>query len=371
MCLQKVMKYILVSILSIFLALTSANAQVRVVDALDNIPVSAASAFDAQGNVVGYTLSNGVLSDIPVSAYPLTLRCMGYEQLVIDTPEEKIWQMVPILFDLPELVVVPKERNVLKQTFYAREYFSITTTSDTINFFTEHMTGRLVPASKGAKFKGDSDMRIYGSRGYANYKLGGEDSTVVKSEMMFPSMLHLLQECDKEITVPESFKADDNQVKIYEEQGKSGVSLIYKQNAYSFTTVEDMMAKKKKHSASLWPLKIFGLTMRVNQLYATHSYIPNDEGIYLPKDLQEASLVIEADVKGLLIRKMLGSDQPMVVRSMVEIYLVDWDYLTQKEADEECDNEKRTDNFIIPSSVPPLNEATRRLVEKATAGANP
>ena len=64
-------------------AFISANAQVRVVDALDSMPVSAASAFDAKGNMVGYTKGDGVLSEIKASAYPITLRCMGYEQLVI------------------------------------------------------------------------------------------------------------------------------------------------------------------------------------------------------------------------------------------------------------------------------------------------
>ena len=354
------MKRLFISIICLFGAFTFANAQIKVIDALDNMPVSAASAFDAEGNMVGYTKSDGVLSEIQASAYPITLRCMGYEQLVIDTPDAKTWQMVPVFFGLPELVIVPEERNVMKQTFYAREYFSLTAIGDTINFFAEHMAEQLVPASKDSKF----------SRVYANYKVDGEDSIVVKKELMFPSMLELLELSKDGVVAPESFRADDNQPKIYEEQGKSGVSLIHKQNAYSFTTVRDWLANKKKHRLSVLPLKLMGITMKVKQLYVTHSYILNDEGIYLPKDLKEASFVFEADVKGLPIRMMLGSNQTVVVRSLVEIYLVDWDYLTQKEADEEYDKEKKVDNFIIPSSVPPLNEATRILVEKASAGAN-
>ena len=351
-------------------AFISANAQVRVVDALDSMPVSAASAFDAKGNMVGYTRGDGVLSEIKASAYPITLRRMGYEQLVIDTPEEKTWQMVPVLFNLPELVVASEERNAMRQTFYAREYFSMTATGDTINFFIEHMAERFIPASKDSKYEGNPTLRICGSRVYANYNMAGEDSTAVESETQFPSMLSLMRLPTEEIKAPVSFKAKDNQNKIHEVKGKSGMSLIHKQNAHSFTTFEDKLAKKKSHSASVWLLKLVGISLKMNQLYITHSYPVNEEGVYLPKDLKEASLVFEADAKGMLIRQMLESDKHMLIRSMVEVYMVDWEYLTQKEAEEEYAKEKKNAEFIIPSSVPPLNEATRRLVEKANSGAN-
>ena len=361
------MKHLILTLISLLLAFTSANAQVRVVDALDHLPVSAASVFDASGNMAGYTTSNGTLSEIPLSAYPITLRCMGYEQLVIDTPDEKTWEMVPVLYELEELVVVPVERNMLRQTFYAREYFSLISTTDTINYFVELMTERFVPTSKEEKFSGNTSLRTLNSRAYARYKAFDEDSCFVQNKTLFPSMLSVLDIRSDEILAPESFKSDENKVKIYEKQGKSGVSLIYKQNPYNFTIVEDMLAKKKEHTASPWALKLLGISMDVKQLYTTNVYKLNEKGVYQPKDLKETSFVFEADGKGKLIRKALNSDKPVIIRAMVEIYLTDIDYLSQQEAKEAYDNKRSDVDFVIPASVPPLNKATRELVERAVA----
>ena len=111
------MKQICAFIIGCLLFVFPAQAEKRVVDATDRSPVSAASIFDAAGNMVGFTWSDGVFSEVPESAYPITLRCIGYEQLVIEHPEDRTWEMTPTTYELDEVVVVPVKRNVLKQTF--------------------------------------------------------------------------------------------------------------------------------------------------------------------------------------------------------------------------------------------------------------
>ena len=107
--------------------------------------------------------------------------------------------------------------------------------------------------------------------------------------------------------------------------------------------------------------------MEFNQLYTTHAYHVNEKGIYQPKDLTEASFVMEADGRGKYLRKALKSDKPITIRSMIELYIVDRDYLSKEEAKKEYKNKPTNVKFVIPSTVPPLNEATRRLVERANA----
>ena len=121
------MKRTLFLIISILLFFSSAVAQKRVVDAVNKLPVAAASIFDTTGNMVGFTWSDGEFSEVPESAYPITVRCMGYEMLVIERPEDKTWEMTPMAYELEEVVIVPVNRNVLKQTFYIREYSSMYT----------------------------------------------------------------------------------------------------------------------------------------------------------------------------------------------------------------------------------------------------
>jgi hypothetical protein len=355
--------------MGILLFCTSVDAQKRVIDAVSHAPVAAASIFDATGNMIGFTWSDGEFSDVPESAYPVTLRCMGYEQLVIERPEDKTWEMTPMAYELEEVVIVPVKRNVLKQTFYLREYFSMSSETDTVTFFREHMADRFVPTSKDAKFGGDSELRILKSREYAHFQLFGEDSITTDPEAMFPSMATIFGPIDKECKVPESFKEQEGVNKLYEKSGKSGTEIIIKQNDRTFTYSVDALADKKEHKISPWPLKLLGFTMDINQVYVTQAYRVNDKGVYQPKDLLEASFVIQADGRGKFLRKALKSDKPIIIRCLNELYVVDRDYLSKEEAKDEYKNKPTDVKFVIPSTVPPLNEATRRMVERANAEA--
>ena len=363
------MKHTFILLISVLLFCCPVDAQERVIDSTDRSPISAASIFDATGNMVGFTLSDGVFSEIPTSAYPITLRCMGYEQLIIERPENKTWEMTPIVYELEEVVVVPVKRNILKQTFYVREYFSMSNETDTVTFFNEHMADRFVPTSKDAKFGGKSKLRLLESRQYGYYQLFGQDSITTDPESLFPSIISIFEPIDKEVTAPESFKEPGNAVKLYEEPGKSGMGLIKKQNDRTFTFIADGLADTKGHKISPWPLKLLGCTMEFNQLYVTQAYRVNEKGVYLPNDLLEASFVMQADGRGKFLRMALKSDKPIVIRSLIELYVIDCDYLSKEEAKKEYKNKPTGVKFVVPSTVPPLNEATRRLVERANAEA--
>ena len=359
------MKKTFIFIISCLLFICPVEAEKRVVDATDRSPVSAASIFDAAGNMVGFTWSDGVFSEVPESAYPITLRCIGYEQLVIERPEEKTWEMIPMAYELEEVVVVPVKRNVLKQTFYVREYFSMSNESDTVTVFVEHMADRFIPTTKDAKFGGDSSLRILGSHHYSRYKVMGKDSVTIDPESLFPSMLSIMDLTDREVKASESLKESESAAKLYEKPGKSGIALVQKQNARTFTMIVDALADEKEHMISPWPLKLLGFTMEINQLYITQAYRVNEKGIYLPKDLIEAGFVMEADGRGKYLRKALKSDKPIFIRSMIELYVVDHDYLSNGEAKEEYKNKPSDVKFVIPATVPPLSEATQQLVERA------
>ena len=363
------MKHIFILFISTLLYFCPVEAQECVIDTNDHSPVSAASIFDASGNMVGFTWSDGVFSEIPASAYPVTVRCMGYEQLVIERPENKTWEMTPIAYELEEVVIVPIKRNILKQTFYVREYFSMSSETDTVTFFSEHMADRFIPTSKDAKFSGDTKLRLLESHQYGHYQLFGQDSITTDPESMFPSMTTIFEPIDKEIPVPKSFKEQENTTKFHEVPGKSGMELIAKQNDQTFTISVDALADTKDHKISPWPLKLLGFTMEFNQIYVTQAYRVNDKGVYQPKDLLETSYVMQADGRGKYLRKALKSDKPVVIRCMVEMYIVDRDYFTKEEAKATYKNKPTDVKFVIPSTAPPLNEATQRMVERAKAEA--
>ena len=109
-----VMKRLIILILSALSLLNIANAQQRVVDIMDNTPIASATIFDANGSVVGITSTDGDFSEVPASAYPITIRCIGFEQLEIDSLENREWQMIPIVYELDAAVISVKPQVLCK-----------------------------------------------------------------------------------------------------------------------------------------------------------------------------------------------------------------------------------------------------------------
>lgn len=345
----------------------SAYSQQRVIDATDSIPVSAASIFDFDGNVVGYTMADGIFSEIPETAYPITIRCLGYEPLVIAEPKDTVWQMKQCFYDMPELMVVPGDRNVMKQILYIRNYFSLCNEIDTVTHFVEEMAYRYVPATEDAKIDVGSQIHSARCRSFSQHKVGDLDSVAYEENSKSFFMTSTLTKLSsKEILVHESLKNDSTG--YYEKKGKAGLALVQRLSNGVFTFKEDLLADKKNHTLSPWPLKLMGFTMDINQFYTTNAFSINEDGKYYPKDLLEAGFMMEGEGRGKYIRMALDSKTTVAVRAMTEIYVVDREFLTQEEAKEESVKEVPKMDFMIPSNVPALNEATSRLVERAKTG---
>lgn len=356
------MKRFFLLILGGLLCWNIAEAQRRVVDVMDDTPVSSATIFDAQGNVVGFTSSEGDFSDIPDSDYPITIRCIGYENLVVGQPKDTVLQMVPMIYELEE-AVVSASRDVMKQTFYVREYFTISSATDTITHFLEHMCDRYVPASKNVKFK-KNDLRYRNTRSYKYYQVDNRDSIAVSNKPDTKSLLDLVT--TEEVDASESFKGQMGVNRVYEKKGKSGILLSRKQNERTFTEYKDGLASKKDHAINLpWLLRMMGLSMEAHQAYMTHVYKANDASVYQPKDLIQAGAVVELLGKGKLLRQMVNSDVPVKMSLSIEYYVVSREYISKEQAKEEYKAKNLKVPFEIPASVPELSKATQLLIQRA------
>ena len=356
------MKRFFLLILGGLLCWNIAEAQRRVADVMDDTPVSSATIFDAQGNVVGFTSSEGDFSDIPDSDYPITIRCIGYENIVVGQPKDTVLQMVPMIYELEE-AVVSASRDVMKQTFYVREYFTISSATDTITHFLEHMCDRYVPASKQVKFK-KNDLRFRNTRCYKYYQIGDQDSVAVSNKPGSKVFLGLIE--TEEVDASESFKGQMGVNRVYEEKGKSGILHSRKQNERIFTEYKDGLADKKGHIAHLpFLLNMMGLSMDAHQAYITHVYKANDASVYQPKDLIQAGVVVEVLGKGKLLRQMVNSDVPVKINFSIEYYVVSREYISKEQAKAEYKDKSLKVPFEIPATVPQLSEATQLLIQRA------
>lgn len=356
------MKRFFLLILGGLLCWNIAQAQRRVVDVMDDTPVSSATIFDAQGNVAGFTTSEGDFSNIPASEYPITIRCIGYENIILEHPVDTVLQMIPAIYELDE-AVISASRDVMKQTFYVREYFTISSETDTITHFLEHMCDRYVPASKKVKIK-KNDLRFRNTRCYKLYQIDDKDSVAVSNKPGSKTFLDLIE--TEEVDASESFKGQMGVNRVYEEKGKSGILHSRKQNERIFTEYKDGLANKKDHTAHLpFLLNMMGLSMDAHQAYMTHVYKANDAAVYQPKDLIQAGAVVELLGKGKLLRQMVNSDVPVKINFSIEYYVVSREYISKEQAKEEYKAKNLKVPFEIPATVPQLSEATRKIIKRA------
>ena len=366
------MKRICLLILCLCSALISVNAQqkLRIVDAADQSPIAAGTIFDAEGNVIGFTLNNGTLMPIPETAYPITIRCVGYDLLTIPAPENKDWMMTPASYELEEVVVLPPKYAAVRQLFYVREYVSGSTADYERHEFREYMVERYVPASKESKYHGSTDFYCYPGRLYTRVHTSRRDSL---SYDPYAESKPLLSAFELYITTgtvraPKSFTDENAQgPHVYQ---KMGGILTMKQNDYTFTIVEDYLAKKKDHEWSPWLFKLLGLKVDIHTFYMISTYPVDLDGEYEDKDFTDFSMALEMSIQGKKIEKVTESKEPIRSKAMLEMYLVSNKHLTIDDARAAMKNRPKQMRIEVPARVPRLDEATRQFIKDAVASAS-
>lgn len=159
------------SLLSVFVCGAEVRQQslVCVADSVTEEPVGDAFVYDRRGKLIGYTSAKGLLPQVSLSDYPLTVSCMGYESVTITSDMKGMVLLQEKFLELPEVVVNPKDRDVLHMMAYVREFSTLTTYTDTVFLFREKMVDFMLPTKKVKRFKGWTYPRVLASRSYYRF----------------------------------------------------------------------------------------------------------------------------------------------------------------------------------------------------------
>ncbi|MDE7393984.1 MAG: hypothetical protein K2M80_05880, partial [Muribaculaceae bacterium] len=179
------MKILLINLIFLLIPVLGKAKELVVVEMTDNTPLQGATVIGKSGLIVGLTNEKGEITSPPVSQYPLTIQYIGFKPVTIDAHTDTI-ALTPAEYSLSEIVVNPCERPIKRMTFYAREYASGATGSDTLQLFTEYMFEAFLVDSntkvKGYKKK-DSNLRLKNLKRYARYmNASGLDSIAKPDE---------------------------------------------------------------------------------------------------------------------------------------------------------------------------------------------
>ncbi|MGM9846006.1 MAG: hypothetical protein ACI30K_07255 [Muribaculaceae bacterium] len=361
---MKAIRAIIVVMAMIALSASSAAARTVVTDAADGEPLVSASVFSNSGAVLALTDGVGVFDEIDARHYPLTIKCLGYEPVMVAEPVAEV-AMQARAYELPEVVYNPKNHEVMHMVCYAREYMSAYIGSDTTIVYAEHMADMLYPVNDKVKFKGDKTMRELLTRNVARFvRNGGVDSVATNVEHdLFPLMM-VASPAGAVFTENDSMASKE----YYRDSipGKSGIAFYIKKTPSEVSVTRDYMAEKPDHKWSPWILKLLGMTMDFKEMRSQVAFVPNAESTkHEISDISVATYGLEAICRGKMIKRFFATKEYVDLRSYLELYPVEIEYLSVEEAKALKKNKPEIKEFTIAPQAMPIDEGTQRMLKAA------
>lgn len=341
--------------MSVFLfAFSSIGQQFNpvLVDSKTKLPLPNASVFDCRGKTIGISALNGRLPYISEYNYPISIRYLGYKEIKLNTLTRDTIYMDEVTTQLPEVVVQSGKQKLLHILAYVREYSTLSTYTDSVFMFREKMVDYMVAADKGIKFKCWNTPRLLNSNSYYRFtNSSGLDSVSDKCAHHFswsdwigiiPSVAMPRQVSDKSISTDTVM-------------GKYSPVEIWRRNDDRVTVDIDVLAAK---SGQRW---VTNLALFFNDYidfeYFKMQYRYSDvigDTLSSYNDLSGYSFSIESKGRGRDMFQFHKTDESFSVSTYGEVYILDKEYITVKEAKSWANNKfKQHDISIIESSDAP------------------
>lgn len=337
-----------------------------VADSVSRMPLSNASVFDRRGRPAGITKPDGSLPYVAPADYPVTIRHMGYRERTVNTASPDTIFLSESATELPEVTVESRQRRALHILGYVREYSTLTTYFDTVFLFREKMVDYMLPTEKKSRFKGWTNPRILSSRSYYRFTgYDGRDSVSDKCGHHFswadwigiPPASHL----------PERLLADETAADTL--RGKYSLSEIWNRSGSRLTVDVNVMADS---SARKWVPDLYSFfrgKVDFEQLRIRLNYDNLAGDSVSPADLTGYSFNIESNGRGRGMFMFNRVDERFFVSTYAEVYIIDKEYITVKEARRW--ERMKIDNSALaiyePPEAPPLQPAIRHLVERVNS----
>lgn len=339
-----------------------------VADSATHEPLPNASVFDRYGNVAGMCNSKGTMPYVSPSSYPIVVRYLGYkERMVSHADADTIFmQEAPTL--LPEMVFESREKKALHMLAYIREYSTLSTYTDTVFLFREKMADYMLPPDKMSKYRGWSSPRMLKSKSYyrftnsmgldsvsdaSGYHFSWSDWVGVNRTEPIPAAL-LAGPCGSDTL-----------------RGKYSPTEVWTKTNDRVSVSVDVLADTASRK---WVPRLTGFFER--QLDFEHFKIQfNYDNVVdahvSPKELAGYSYNIESRGRAREMFKFNRPYEPYFVTTYAEIYLIDKEYISIKEA-KQWENHKFYANvdaiqIIEPDEAPELQPSIKQLVARVNS----
>jgi hypothetical protein len=349
----------------LLIGMVYANAQnhhVVVADSVTRAPLSNASIFNQKGRFIGTSGANGAIFCASDSDYPITVRYMGYDERTIPYEYSDTIFLIENMPELPEVVVEAKQQRMLHILAYVREYSTLTSYTDTVTMFREKMVDFMLPTDEKTRFKGWHYPRLLNTRSYYQFtNANGLDSVSDRCNHYFTwsDWIGLIPNTQIPLNLVNTENSTDT---IF---GKYSPTEIWIKNSDRLAVDVDVMADT---TSRRWVPNISHFFKKddtdFEQFRLKINYdnvISNEVG---PLELTGYSYNIESRGRGRGMFQFSRHDQPFFVTTYAEVYILDKEFITVKEA-KKWDKLNLSEEIEIfePEEAPDLSASTLALID--------
>lgn len=352
------------------LLLTAATAvggrpAVILADSASRRPMANASVFNRKSTLVGLTRKDGRLPYLSPADFPATIRFMGYKERVIDSISADTIFMQENATELPEVVFESKQHKVLHMLAYVREYSTLSTYTDTVFLFREKMVDFMLP-NQNVRFKGWTTPRVLASKSYYRFTNSlGLDSVSDRCNQHFSwaDWVGIAPAA----RIPSRLLRSDHATDTL--RGKYSPTETWIRNAdrllLDVNVLADTTSRKWVPNLSTF----FRHDIDFEQFRIRFNYSDITADSISPVDLTGYSFNVESNGRGHRMFMFNRRDEPFFVTTYAEVYVVDKEYITVKEAKKW--ERRRTDSNDItiyePAEAPALQASVSHLIERVNS----
>ncbi len=332
-------------------------------DSLTHLPLPYASVYDNAGIPAGMTDSRGRLPRLPVEAYPIKVRYVGFREMVIPEVCGDTVFMVENVEELPEVVVLKDRNRVLHILAYVREKSTLTTYRDTVVLFREKMVDYMLPTTERTHFKGWSMPRVLGCRSYYRFTdRNGTDSVsdACRHHFSWSDWLGL----PPVVSLPAALTADTCATDTL--KGRYSPALVWNRHGDEVAVNVNVLADPGQRSWVPDMDHFFHNGVEFERFRVNYAYSGVNTDSLSPLFLSHYACNIESRGRGHAMFRFNRLDEPYYVTTDADVYIVDKEYITVGEARRWEKRKFDPERTMIcePPEAPALAEEDLALVER-------
>lgn len=317
-----------------FSAAKIAENRTLLIDKETEEPLVLASIIDRNGTIIALTGNDGTIPDLPTNAFPVTFSYMGYSPLEVHAVTNGNIGLTPKTFELSEVVISPGIRPLLHITGYMREYTSSFGSKDSLTIYKEAIVDFLIPIAK-TKNKGWQKPRILASNTYQRHTdAKGLDSVSNNTDNIYLMASHLNvfpSSTSSMLNLPKKI-ANASGVASETVYTKKNAKMDWQRNGDVIRLNHDGLTQFPNHIYTPNALKVIGATTDFTEVLTSYIFITNEgESAITPADLCQISLSLKMTGRGKAYKWAFDSQTPLDMRSYIEIYITDREYVSEEE----------------------------------------